>query len=373
MEQHGFARIADDTLRILLLHAGPQGSATFGSLCRLTRDRLSEVEDRVFRSFSVRRWGVHVLDDDDEDKVGAAASSASASSSPPFSWRSYYAHRSSTWVCPASPQGLFQEDVGSDPWKLIASCVLSSRTSGGPAVREAVAAFFEAYPTPSAVLEADPIELEALLFPLGLHRERIIPRTATGFLSRAWTGQGAAALFGCGKFVEDSWRTFCLGEYARVARDTKSDANVRAYASWCVRMEKRLGAGAGAGAGARPRAAAAAAASSSAAPAAEVDEDDQVDEEEEVVGRRRMGTKGSSAASASSSSAAARTPAKRKRAAQEEEGDEEEDASKVAKPSRKARKTTAAKEEETAEAEAEASSSRRVGGGGGGKGRRTTK
>ncbi len=46
--------------------------------------------------------------------------------------------------------------------------VLCSRTSGGPIIYNTVAAFFDAFPTPSAVLDADDSAIKDLIYPLGL-------------------------------------------------------------------------------------------------------------------------------------------------------------------------------------------------------------
>lgn len=52
-----------------------------------------------------------------------------------------------------SPLNLLQESYP-DPYQHIVCCVLCSRTSGSGVISAAVAAFFDALPTPSAVLEA---------------------------------------------------------------------------------------------------------------------------------------------------------------------------------------------------------------------------
>jgi hypothetical protein len=56
--------------------------------------------------------------------------------------------------CSCSPVNLLQESYP-DPWQHIVCCVLCSRTSGSELIRTSIAAFFEALPTPSAVLAAE--------------------------------------------------------------------------------------------------------------------------------------------------------------------------------------------------------------------------
>jgi hypothetical protein len=53
-----------------------------------------------------------------------------------------------------SPLNLLQETYP-DPWQHITCCVLCSRTSGSELIRTAIAGFFEALPTPTAVLAAE--------------------------------------------------------------------------------------------------------------------------------------------------------------------------------------------------------------------------
>jgi hypothetical protein len=57
-------------------------------------------------------------------------------------------------ACRSSPLNLLQESYP-DPWQHIICCVLCSRTSGSQLIRTAIASFFQALPTPTAVLEAD--------------------------------------------------------------------------------------------------------------------------------------------------------------------------------------------------------------------------
>ena len=117
--------------------------------------------------------------------------------------------------------------------------MLKSRTSGSELIHATVADFFTKYPTPTAVVAGDEASMAAELFSLGMRRERIVKRTAAGFCSPAWTGGAVDELFGCGQFAADSHAVFCRGRYREVARDASADANVRAFATWCVREEAK--------------------------------------------------------------------------------------------------------------------------------------
>lgn len=81
------------------------------------------------------------------------------------------------WTCPRAIPPLFlstaphsQEHYTEDAYRLLSCCILCSRTSGGNTVKDAVAAFFKACPTPTRVLSADQGELRKTLLPLGLNR-----------------------------------------------------------------------------------------------------------------------------------------------------------------------------------------------------------
>ena len=70
---------------------------------------------------------------------------------------------------------------------LTVSCVRQcSRTTGGPTIRNAILGFLEAFPTPSAVLEASDKELEVVIGPLGLQevRRKALQRMSYDFFAK---------------------------------------------------------------------------------------------------------------------------------------------------------------------------------------------
>ncbi|CAM9522419.1 unnamed protein product, partial [Ectocarpus fasciculatus] len=85
-------------------------------------------------------------------------------------WLAFYLRRVGHRVAPPSPLNLLQEHYTEDAYRLLSCCILCSRTSGGDTVKDAVAAFFDACPTPTSVLAADLGELRKTLLPLGLNR-----------------------------------------------------------------------------------------------------------------------------------------------------------------------------------------------------------
>lgn len=234
--------LPDDILFEVLSFGDAQDTARVGGTCRalhdaLLGDRRGAQAQAHWRTLCVRRWGRHVTDE--EEQEGAGGGPPSPPAPPPTDWRAYYAHRVSWWRPPRpSPLALVQERYCDDPWRLLACCLLASRTSGGATVMAVIDAFMARYPTPSALLDAPPDEVGALLHPLGLRREVTLAKTARGFLSPGWTGAPASDLYGCGQFSNDSHLVFTVGarHAARVARDLTADRNVRAYAAWAVRQ-----------------------------------------------------------------------------------------------------------------------------------------
>ena len=238
--------LLEDALHSMLAFLGPEGTVRLSATCSALRTRC--LGCAVWREFAIARWGHHVPPEDamaigstNSDDASNSSSSSSGVAPSAVDWHRYYIFRVSRWAPPTgSPLDLIQEHYCSDPWRLIACCLMTSRTSGGGTVRSTIDSFLSAYPTPSHVLSGDLAVMEAQVKPLGLHREATLLKAARGFLSHAWTGGQVCDLYGCGAFVNDSWRVFCLGppHVTSVARDAKADRNVRAYAAWAVSQAK---------------------------------------------------------------------------------------------------------------------------------------
>lgn len=123
---------------------------------------------------------------------------------------------------------LLQEQF-QDPWAHIACCQLMSRTSGSVIISRTVHLFFALLPTPSAVVDADAAQMREIIQPCGMQEQRIkaLKRMSEGFLGSAWTTP--SDLYGCGNFVESSWRIFCQGD---CSREGVTDPTLRKYLSW---------------------------------------------------------------------------------------------------------------------------------------------
>ena len=103
---------------------------------------------------ATRRWGGRVADVACDD------------------WEAYVQSRISH-PPPPSPLELLQEFYAHDPWQLLVCCVLMSRVSSWATKHSAISNFFAQWPTPSAVLDAEPDSLLPVMKPLGLFESRL--------------------------------------------------------------------------------------------------------------------------------------------------------------------------------------------------------
>jgi methyl-CpG-binding domain protein 4 len=120
------------------------------------------------------------------------------------------------WHPPRSPHGLLQEDLWPDEWKILIACLLLNLTTRKQ-VDGVIYELFRRWPTP-ALLETAPVtELEDLLKPLGMWRKRTrtLLRFNREYQEGAW--KTAKDLHGCGKYADDCWHIFCVGDWRNVS------------------------------------------------------------------------------------------------------------------------------------------------------------
>jgi methyl-CpG-binding domain protein 4 len=135
-----------------------------------------------------------------------------------------------TWRAPLSPDPLVQErpEVIGHPWRLLVVCILCNRTKGRDAYPVALE-LFRRWPDPATMAQADPGELEPLLRPLGLFRQR-----AAGLvkMSRQYAEgeRNVPALFGCGQYAVDAWAIFVEGRTDVFPQD----GHLNRYVEWRV-------------------------------------------------------------------------------------------------------------------------------------------
>ncbi|XP_076022737.1 methyl-CpG-binding domain protein 4 [Genypterus blacodes] len=141
------------------------------------------------------------------------------------------------WTPPRSPFNLVQETLFHDPWKLLVATIFLNKTSGKMAI-PVLWQFFELYPSAEATRAADWKPISELLKPLGLYelRAKIIVRFSDEFLTKQW--RYPIELHGIGKYGNDSYRIFCVGEWRQV---TPQDHMLNKYHAWLWENHETLG------------------------------------------------------------------------------------------------------------------------------------
>ena len=110
---------------------------------------------------------------------------------------------------------LIQEIYFPDRWKMLACCIMLNLT-GRKQLDVIVKSFFEKYPYPKELLNANDDELIELIKPLGMYNKRAktLKRFSKEFVEGDW--RNAIDLHGIGKYGSDSDRIFYLGEWKSV-------------------------------------------------------------------------------------------------------------------------------------------------------------
>ncbi|KAI4894071.1 hypothetical protein NFI96_009900 [Prochilodus magdalenae] len=98
--------------------------------------------------------------------------------------------------------------------------------------------FFERYPSAEVTRASDWKPLSELLQPLGLNslRAKTLIRFSDEYLTKSW--RYPVELYGIGKYGNDSYRIFCIGEWREV---TPNDHKLNDYHTWLWENHERLG------------------------------------------------------------------------------------------------------------------------------------
>ncbi|CAN9515410.1 unnamed protein product [Ophioblennius macclurei] len=141
------------------------------------------------------------------------------------------------WTPPRSPFNLVQETLFHDPWKLLVATIFLNKTSGKMAI-PVLWKFFEHYPSAEVTRGADWQPISELLKPLGLYelRAKTLIRFSDEYLSKDW--HSPIELHGIGKYGNDSYRIFCIGEWREV---TPNDHMLNKYHAWLLENHETLG------------------------------------------------------------------------------------------------------------------------------------
>ncbi len=120
-----------------------------------------------------------------------------------------------------------------------------SRVSSWAVKHNTISAFFEAYPTPSALLDAAPEALQKLMHPLGLFPSRMqsLAAIAQRFLEAPVFDVGLEAsnkIYGVGAFGVASFQIFCRGNVGI----NPEDAALKSFVAWQRRRAAKKARGA---------------------------------------------------------------------------------------------------------------------------------
>lgn len=119
------------------------------------------------------------------------------------------------WKPPKSPHGLIQEDLFPDEWKILIACLMLNLTTRKQ-VDGVIYNFFEKWPNPAALETAKVHDLEDMIKPLGMWKKRsqTILRFNREYIAGKW--KTAKDIHGCGKYADDCWHIFCVGDWQSV-------------------------------------------------------------------------------------------------------------------------------------------------------------
>ena len=79
-----------------------------------------------------------------------------------------------------------------------------------------ISEFFKKYPSPESLVDAEETALRVILQPLGLVNKRVktLKRFSEEFVTKRW--DHAKELFGCGKYADDTYEIFIVGNWTGV-------------------------------------------------------------------------------------------------------------------------------------------------------------
>ncbi|KAJ8257500.1 hypothetical protein GJAV_G00186270 [Gymnothorax javanicus] len=141
------------------------------------------------------------------------------------------------WIPPRSPFNLIQETLFHDPWKLLIATIFLNKTTGKMAI-PVLWKFFDSYPSPEVASQSQWEPIAELLKSLGLNqlRAKTIVRFSDEYLNQKW--RYPIELHGIGKYGNDSYRIFCIGEWRQV---TPQDHMLNKYHAWLWENHEKLG------------------------------------------------------------------------------------------------------------------------------------
>lgn len=105
---------------------------------------------------------------------------------------------------------LIQQEFQHDPFKMLIGCIMLNQTSNKN-VRQVIYTFFDRWPTPNSVINADPNQIKEHIRPLGFYNRRTstIMKFSLEYIQKSFNQ--ASELYGIGKYANDSYEIFING------------------------------------------------------------------------------------------------------------------------------------------------------------------
>lgn len=105
---------------------------------------------------------------------------------------------------------LIQQEFQHDPWKMLVGCIMLNQTSNKN-VRQVIYSFFDRWPTPQSVVNANTQDIVEHIRPLGFYnvRARRLQRFSLEYIEKRFIR--ASELHGIGKYADDSYEIFIRG------------------------------------------------------------------------------------------------------------------------------------------------------------------
>lgn len=105
---------------------------------------------------------------------------------------------------------IIQQEFQHNPFQMLIGCIMLNQTSNRN-VRQVIYSFFDKWPTPQSILNADPDLIREHIRPLGFYNRRTetIIRFSREYIEKKFNR--ASELHGIGKYADDSYEIFIKG------------------------------------------------------------------------------------------------------------------------------------------------------------------
>ncbi|KAK5638017.1 hypothetical protein RI129_012312 [Pyrocoelia pectoralis] len=140
------------------------------------------------------------------------------------------------WIPPRSPHNLIEESLHQNPWSLLVATIFLNKTSC-KAAKPNLDTFLEDFHNPHDVIRKKPSDLELYFTNIGLSKRRAnqVWHMSHDYIHKRW--RHVHELYGIGKYGEDAYRMFVLGDL-----DIEpTDRFLRVYRDWVKMHLKEQG------------------------------------------------------------------------------------------------------------------------------------